>query len=213
MYVKRHIKQLRLSILIPLVVLWMVLPELVIIMLREEDVLKPDKIEILWQTIVGLNNTIIPIFSVIWPMLLLNNHIEARGNEVLYITDRNKYVMVLGSYIVYMLHVYVSYLTINAMTFITMLEFVRMAIICFLFNAIFYTLAYIVSSTGLAFTAIVLYNILSMFYLKGKSIGAYVYESHMTTKVLTDRYIEIFALAIVFFAFGVILNKKYERYR
>ncbi len=213
MYVKRHIKQLRLAVLIPLVVLWIVLPWIVMLMLKDEDVLKPDKIEMLWKSIVGLNNMIIPIVSVIWPMMLLNNHIEARGNEVLYITDRNKYLSVLASYIVYMLHVYVYYLTINGMTFITMLECVRMGIICFLFNAIFYAVSYMVSSTGVAFTAIVLYNMLSTFYLKGNGIGAYIYEYHMTTKVLTDRYIEILVLAIVFFAFGFILNKKYERYR
>lgn len=206
--IKRFIREQGIYFYIPFLVNLIMIPMLIWNTYRAYGAVDETKMQI-----IRFSQYFIPLMILVWVLFSLVKYIDNDGNEIFFVTKPLKWKEVLTLYFLYMLLDTWPFF-IYARIFDGMfLEWIRIAIEVFLFVSAAYCLAFLIKSIAITFVLTLVYGFVSVF-MRGETPAVYFYygQDVMTLQELTDKYFILLAAGILFFVFGVVLNKKMRKY-
>lgn len=157
---------------------------------------------------------LIPFFSIIWPLIFMREHIESDGNDILHILSKNKFPDILGMFLVYSLWMTAFFGVLMCFTEAGAMEYIQILIPCLWFCAWFYTLIYIMGSIVTVTAVMLAYTIMCMGIVDKELLFVYVYyEEAAEWGRIGEKYIPLLIISGFVFAVGILLNRRYERYK
>lgn len=165
------------------------------------------------QGVYIINQMFTPFLAAFWIYLHMTKYIDAKGNELFYLVQRNKLSDVVKLYLLYMVTntpFFVWYINMNKKY---ALEWLHITIVALLFVSSAYFFCYLFKSISLALIPSFIYLIASVTGLNDflKKISFYETTGMKKTQIFT-KYIYFLAIAFIFIMLGNILNKRYEDY-
>ena len=151
---------------------------------------------------------IIPICSVVWPIIMASDHISVKGNELFYVKNKIKLPEYLLSFVIFMiLTVPVVYLAKELCDLTRWkTELYQLFCACLFLNGAYYMLIYATGNYMIA-------NILTVGYVL-YSVFTGQHEFNINLDDLNNSYMcGIFlVLGIIAYIYGTYLNDHYEKY-
>lgn len=196
------------NICIPIVICDILLPVIIFIMDKKFE----DK-ELLIGNINLLLQMITPFCSTIWIFGLLSTYVDEHGKEIFYILKRNRVKDVLLLFVSFCLINLIPYAWYCEIDKQYMLRYVQMVIIYFFMSAAAYMCTYLFGEVALAIIPCLCYCFASILIDFGKYSFFSFYEAgQITINLLLTKYICYGIVAILFYAVGIYMNRRYTEY-
>ena len=205
MCIKRTIKELGRFGMLPLFFTLIVMPY---IMYYCKEIYQDEYL--VRQIMLVINQVIIPVIALCWPFALLAESVSGTGNELLFIKNRNKLVIILVASFIYfaLLIPYFLYYQkiLNYTSKEVGLQYIKIIIGGLLLISILYFISFATGSINIASAIVILYIILCTF--SGSKSEVWNYYNGITK----SRYYGFVCIIIFLYGVGYILNRKYEKY-
>lgn len=205
-----HLKGLRLFALVPLILVFIVLP-LVFIPLIDYY----GATENMYVMILQYSQATIPIFSVWWIIFISREYIENDGNELLF-TFKSR--IMLPEYLIlfaaFMLCTFVLFLILSAYFSSILLEYIRILCICIMYLGFSYAVMYITSSMSLTLLILTAHSMLNL-TVPNDNPNLFLYNSniHFGLSIFESVSLPQIIVGCVLLTVGYAANKKYVRYK
>ena len=156
---------------------------------------------------------VIPILSTWWFSFAFIEFIDNEGNELYYVNHKMKNRLLLLWLGLYLAITGIEYGVIGIWTDIALLELIRVAICSCFYVALEYAVMFLSGSMTLSFLVIILYWMMSALGGEIKVNWLNCFDNNfMTMNLLTEKYVWIMILAIVFYLTGCLGNARKEKY-
>ena len=208
MRIKRLVNELGMMLAFPLLFIVVIFPALMItVSYASEDI--PTCREI----IVKISQIIIPLVSLMWPMALAQEYLSGQGNELLYINNRMKISRYIIPVIIYLVLTYVDFYIMKILFDFSsiILEYIRIAVICFFLSGLYYLASYVSVNFMIANIITITFVFLCIFSSSNGMWNYYVTDI-ATKSMLKNRYSIHIIAGIVMYIVGAINNKFMTRY-
>ncbi len=182
--------------LLPLLVLWAVLPITAFTIIRMADASRIDDI---FRNIL---QSIIPLFSVWWLMMYEREYIEGRGNEVLLIYRKNRLGVDFSLYIIYLLSAMLPIIYMMHQSTLDFSEWIRIALQSFCFVAWFELIAGLLGSVSAPVVMLLFYTMVCMLIIPQKHILSYMSSQDLGNASFWNKILPhlLTAIAVLFIA-------------
>lgn len=156
---------------------------------------------------------LIPILSTWWFSFAFIELVDNEGNELYYVNCKMKDNLLLLWLGLYLSIIGVEYGIIGIWTNIALVEFIRVAICSCFYAALEYAVMFWSGSMTVSFLIIILYWMMSALGEEIKVNWLNCFDNNfMTMNLLTEKYVWIMILAVVFYFIGCLGNAYKEKY-
>ncbi|MCR5517523.1 MAG: hypothetical protein K6F17_03020 [Lachnospiraceae bacterium] len=156
----------------------------------------------------------LPVCAVWWPVLFSYESMVSKGNELLYVKNRNKLGYYLLALVIYCVCVIPAYMIMNKEIWEmnALCEYVRFVIGCMFFVSLFYMLNYVTGKYILSTIVCAAYALSFLFFDTNKSLMLVYCEGIADWKLIRDHYLFYLVVSVVMFAVGYVFNRNSEKY-
>lgn len=205
-----QLKGLRFCALVPLIVLFVILPALFIPLFEAAG---PS--EDAYRMFLLCTQTVMPFFSIWWIIFISREYIENDGNELLFTfkpkTLWREYLILFVIYLISALFVFFIFFHYYPGIW---WEYIRFVCIAFMFLGGAYTLMYLTGSMALTFLVIMILIIINMTVpAQQPNPIYYTYLLPFDLNVFFRVCLPQFIIAAILFITGIILNRRFRKFR
>lgn len=198
---------MRLWALIPLAILWGVVPA------AAHSIVKAYGKEQAVQMLPALAQHIIPPFALWWPMLYLKEFLESQGNELLFIHRKCCLPEIMGMYGLYMLAALGTFLYIGGLCDFSGQEWIRWCFQCFWYVSWFYLCSFLAGNITFSLALTCFYTMGCMLLFSNKSLFVYLSYGEVWGPLFFSKLLWQALLSAAVLVLGVRLNKTCVQYR
>lgn len=209
--VRLHLKSIRFLVFVPLVAINVLYPLLVYNAYLTFGINSPYFI----AEIISGACAVFPFFSVWSVIFVLREYVESDGNELLYsISGKCKLGVSAAVFAVFMLNGLLWFAGLACFVYSYLIfDFIKVACACFMFFGFTYFLIYLTSSVVLTLMVDLFYAFAAIISDFRYSFVFFISGDLLNFKVFTEICLPQLIAGTVFIAAGVVLNKKYRRFK
>lgn len=203
----REMKMMKLLLIVPIIIIDILIP----IYVYEVSQGMSDVFII--NNLIKYNQIIIPISSLIWTFMILNNRYSGEGSEIFDVYGSNSICVIMFALVIQNILIIASYAYCKTVVDISFLECTRVMIISFMVNAILYFLATVTKNSITAILVTICYIVANIVVglvdgLKINNIFVFYQNSVLKESVLWNKYIYYIVLGIILFGASALIKKK-----
>jgi hypothetical protein len=203
----KNLKCIGKLVYVPLFFNWLLIPLLVATAYR-----KYGQDGLAYGTVAQILQYFVPILSTWWLLFPFAEYVEAEGNEILFVCEKVKikdYFTLLVAYLASLIPPF----AIFALMFPVMIwEAVILAIDCFLFSAFAYLIVFCVRSVAATFLFLIVYELLTVFFMKGESAFAYFHWDRASPGLILDKSPPFLLAAVAALLGATYANARFRHY-
>ena len=200
-----RIKGMGVFALVPFFIVFVLIPGTVFLVMRYVG-----KMDLVYTCIVESCEYLIPLFSVFHIFFILYHFTEEPGNEVLYISDRNKLPMLLLPYILYELMLLPQFFVYTGWFGQLWLLYARLLAIFLFYPAFVYFAAFMFRGISVGVIGVLLYTIGKM--VAGQTAIIYLTEQQAPIRFFVQHLLPYIGASVLLGFLGVFANRHFKRW-